>query len=1496
MSYPLGSIPFSGIVGTSASTDTYPVTTQELNVGSHRSVADITTMQAISTARRAFGMLVTVQNTNPPTTYVLCDISMGGNSNTLSDNLNWLLFTSGGGVTSVANSDGTLTITPTTGAVVASLALGHANTWTATQTLTPASASLKPLIVQGYASQTANLQEWQNSSATALAYVDASGNSYFNSVNVAAYPSNGYSLNGVSALSTRYGITYLNNVGNGVSIGNGFFLGSSGANLTGLTTTIGGTSTSNSRVTIIAGLGASAWGTSGIGLVTASGSYQDNSTAAGSTVSTNMVHVLNAPTLAALNATSGSKVTYTTASTLYIAGAPAAGTNVNITNPYALHVLGETYIDVSSLSTSVTGLYVKQSSNGSAAAVLYNDGGATNNYTLISTGNAGYATYFRQSGQVGFGASGPVSQLQFGTGLQSSTATVWGSSGIGINWAALTYTDSNSAGGTISQVNLHSFGAPTFSNSNAITYTNAATVYIAGAPIAGGSGPSTITNAYSLQVASGQTLLTGSSLSGSQAYGTLLLNQVWNTTGAPTAFSVAVTNTASSSSSKLFDFKNGSTSLFSMTIGGNMTAGSGSLGGYLLTVNGSGGTPSVLSLGNGQWGNVVNGSASSFFTISTTTTSALTYSGGFRNNGNTTLGGGITVIDTSTTPFSFSATVNSSATTGRLYNYGHQSQSYPYSSSNNTILTNSYWYTSGTGSSWGSVETNRFGSILLDNTNGGSTSVLTKSGFVWYTTASTTLAETMRLSGLYLGVGVTSPTAYVHPAASTTAAASYQIPSGTAPASPNNGDLWYDGTHLYFRKSTTNIDLLGSGFGTVTSVGLSLPGIFTVSGSPVTSSGTLSASLNTQSANYVFSGPASGSAAAPTFRALVAADIPSLSGIYLTSITGNNGITVSTVSGAVTLGLGAITPTSLQTNTIYYPAGLGGHVAINFTSYLINSPDGNTFIDLSNRRIKNDSGNIVADFTSLNLNNSSGQLEVDFQNNGLYAAGNQMVDWGNGYTFDTSGNVSIQWSDYITNSNDDQTTIDWQNLYLYPTDGTGNPSVSWGAHTLNVSTESSPYTTVDWGNCYLQTKYSIKTADWGNQYLYYNDAVSVSVDWQNGYLYSVKQTTNPGTVSVDYYNCYLYDQVNGYLSVDFNGRQMYYTNGTTVVATWGSTLLSDYTSGNSSVDWTNRLLYDSSGSDSVGYGSRALFDSSGSNISVDWSNRKLYGTSYPTYPTVDYESCLFNDGINAVASIDASNRYLYYLDGTTVSLNWYYGATFDRSGNLSLSWLSRDCFDSSNTISIDYENRLLHDSTGTYGGGIDWQNKYLINYYSGSQINVFEWAAGYLNHPNTGSLAVNLNTYELYDQYNNQAVDWNNKLLYNNSATAVINFNNRWYVEFNSVHLRFTQGVAPTIAAQSAAGTGATASLVSAVDTAGTIQLNSGSGSLSTGAVAVITMYGTFTHAPRVVICPNNAVTAAAMYTSQIYVDATATTFTIHVGAALTASTSYVFTYILVEV
>lgn len=64
------------------------------------------------------------------------------------------------------------------------------------------------------------------------------------------------------------------------------------------------------------------------------------------------------------------------------------------------------------------------------------------------------------------------------------------------------------------------------------------------------------------------------------------------------------------------------------------------------------------------------------------------------------------------------------------------------------------------------------------------------------------------------------------------------------------------------------------GTGTVTSVALSLPAELTVSGSPVTTSGTLSATWANQTAAKVLASPAS-STGAPSFRALESTDLPS---------------------------------------------------------------------------------------------------------------------------------------------------------------------------------------------------------------------------------------------------------------------------------------------------------------------------------------------------------------------------------------------------------------------------------------------------------------------------------------------------------------------------------------------------------------------------------------------------------------------------------------------
>lgn len=103
--------------------------------------------------------------------------------------------------------------------------------------------------------------------------------------------------------------------------------------------------------------------------------------------------------------------------------------------------------------------------------------------------------------------------------------------------------------------------------------------------------------------------------------------------------------------------------------------------------------------------------------------------------------------------------------------------------------------------------------------------------------------------------------------------------------------------------------------GTVTSVGLALPvSVFIVSGSPVTTSGTLTGTFITQTANTVFAGPTGGAAATPAFRALVAADLPAGTGT-VTSIAGGVGITNTpepiTTTGTVDLDINSLTTETL---------------------------------------------------------------------------------------------------------------------------------------------------------------------------------------------------------------------------------------------------------------------------------------------------------------------------------------------------------------------------------------------------------------------------------------------------------------------------------------------------------------------------------------------------------------------------------------------------------
>lgn len=125
-----------------------------------------------------------------------------------------------------------------------------------------------------------------------------------------------------------------------------------------------------------------------------------------------------------------------------------------------------------------------------------------------------------------------------------------------------------------------------------------------------------------------------------------------------------------------------------------------------------------------------------------------------------------------------------------------------------------------------------------------------------------------------------------------------------------NGDRYRKTTSILSNTGWTLDSGGGGGGGTVTSVALSMPGIFSVAGSPITGAGTFTVTLANQNPNVVWAGPASGAPAAPTFRQLgitelLPTGIPNNAVVYSTGslLAGDPDHLWDTASGTLLIGL-----------------------------------------------------------------------------------------------------------------------------------------------------------------------------------------------------------------------------------------------------------------------------------------------------------------------------------------------------------------------------------------------------------------------------------------------------------------------------------------------------------------------------------------------------------------------------------------------------------------
>lgn len=303
----------------------------------------------------------------------------------------------------------------------------------------------------------------------------------------------------------------------------------------------------------------------------------------------------------------------------------------------------------------------------------------------------------------------------------------------------------------------------------------------------------------------------------------------------------------------------------------------------------------------------------------------------------------------------------------------------------------------------------------------------------------------------------------------------------------------------------------------VFSVGLGLPGIFSVTVSPIATNGTISGSLTAtlanENANTVFAGPSSGSATTPTFRALTPQDVP---GNTITVVndgstgTATNNLTVFTtanpsaakiapagsstgVKGPCILGCGTSGTAYIQQSGTAYCVFDGATTAGDYVQMSAGTAGACTD---GGAAYPSSGGQVLGVVRSTNA--SSGTYLVDFFSPdvqlGSGGGGNALAAWltphrvtTSGATLSvdlsTSGNQFITLHDTITLSFTHHPPDGWIPRFKLTQSNSGSHTVTWPASVQWPSATAPTLTTTNGQSDFIQCLYDGTTTNYTCSYV-----------------------------------------------------------------------------------------------------------------------------------------------------------------------------------------------------------------------------------------------------------------------------------------------------------------------------------------------------------------------------------------------------------------------------